>query len=302
MYHGIINIYKEAGYTSFDVVAKLRGILHQKKIGHTGTLDPDAEGVLPVCLGNGTKLVEDLTEKTKVYECVMKLGVETDTEDMSGSVLSSKPVTSSEGEIREACLSFIGDYDQIPPMYSAIKVNGRKLYELARNGEEIERKARAVRIIDLEVIGISNDEVTMTVTCSRGTYIRSLCRDIGRKLGCGGAMAHLLRTRSGEFSMDTSHKLSEVETMSKAGNVDDIIIPIEHFYSEYPCAHVKSAAKKLIDNGNPLALSDVEEGDAFAEAQPDRIRVFNAEGRFAGVYSYEQIKGKFMPDKMFQAD
>ena len=150
MYHGIINIYKEAGYTSFDVVAKLRGILHQKKIGHTGTLDPDAEGVLPVCLGNGTKLVEDLTEKTKVYECVMKLGVETDTEDMSGSVLSSKPVTSSEGEIREACLSFIGDYDQIPPMYSAIKVNGRKLYELARNGEEIERKARAVRIIDLE--------------------------------------------------------------------------------------------------------------------------------------------------------
>ncbi|MCR5208853.1 MAG: tRNA pseudouridine(55) synthase TruB [Lachnospiraceae bacterium] len=302
MYHGIINIYKESGYTSFDVVAKLRGILHQKKIGHTGTLDPDAEGVLPVCLGNGTKLVEDLTEKTKVYECIMKLGVETDTEDMSGKVLSTGAVTCSEEEIKTACLSFIGDYDQIPPMYSAIKVDGRKLYELARSGVEIERKARPVRIIGLEVNKILGDEVTMTVTCSRGTYIRSLCRDIGKKLGCGAAMAHLLRVRSGEFGLEGSMKLSEVEALAAAGKAEDAIIPVEYFYSAYPSVHVKPEAKKLIDNGNPLDNCDLEEGEGLKAPYPEKIRVFNVEGKFAGVYSYDPVKRKFMPDKMFMAD
>ena len=172
--NGILNIYKEAGFTSHDVVAKLRGIVKQKKIGHTGTLDPDAEGVLPVCLGNATKLCGLLSEKEKTYEAVLLLGQTTDTQDLSGKILSTAPVAVEEEAVREAVLSFLGDYDQVPPMYSALKVNGRKLYELAREGKEVERKARRVRILDVKIHWVRLPEVSFSVTCSSGTYIRTL--------------------------------------------------------------------------------------------------------------------------------
>ena len=195
MKSGIINVYKEKGFTSFDVVAKLRGILRTKKIGHTGTLDPDTEGVLPVCIGRATKVCDILTDKDKVYEAVMLLGVETDTQDTSGEILRERPVEVSEDAVKEAILSFIGDYAQVPPMYSALKVNGKKLYELAREGKTVERKARNVQILSIEILEMNLPRVRMSVHCSKGTYIRTLCNDIGEKRGCGGCMEKLLRTK-----------------------------------------------------------------------------------------------------------
>ena len=213
MIHGVINIYKERGFTSHDVVGKLRGILRQKKIGHTGTLDPDAEGVLPVCLGKATKLCDLLTDKEKTYRAVLLLGKTTDTQDVSGTVLSEAPVTAEEAKVREAILSFVGDYDQIPPMYSALKVNGQKLCDLARAGKEVERKPRRVTIREIRIEKIDLPRVTMEVTCSKGTYIRTLCQDIGENLGCGGCMESLLRTRVERFSLEDAIKLGEVEAI-----------------------------------------------------------------------------------------
>ena len=200
MIHGIINVYKEKGFTSHDVVAKLRGIVGQKKIGHTGTLDPDATGVLPVCLGKATKLCDLLTDKNKTYEAVLLLGKTTDTQDITGEVLEEKSTEAlTEEKVREAIEGFIGDYEQIPPMYSALKVNGKKLYELAREGKVIERKARPVKILDIQILEIDLPKVRMEVSCSKGTYIRTLCHDIGEKLGCGGCMESLIRTRVSTF-------------------------------------------------------------------------------------------------------
>ena len=183
MYDGMINVCKEKGFTSHDVVAKLRGILHQKRIGHTGTLDPDATGVLPVCLGKGTKLCDMITDRDKTYRAVMLLGRITDTQDISGQIISEKEVCVGEDDIRNVAAAFVGDYMQVPPMYSAIKVDGKKLYELARAGQEIERKARHVVIHSLEITDVRLPYVTMKVCCSKGTYIRTLCQDIGEKLG-----------------------------------------------------------------------------------------------------------------------
>ena len=180
--NGILNVYKEPGFTSHDVVAKLRGICKQKKIGHTGTLDPEASGVLPVCLGNATKLCDLLTDKDKEYRAVLLLGVETDTQDTTGQILAEKEVNAGEEDVRSAILSFVGPYDQIPPMYSALKVNGQKLCDLARKGQVVERKSRRITIHSIEIEDISLPRVTMRVACSRGTYIRTLCHDIGQKL------------------------------------------------------------------------------------------------------------------------
>ena len=202
MVNGILNVYKEKGYTSHDVVAKLRGIVGQKKIGHTGTLDPDAEGVLPVCLGRATKVCDMLTEKDKTYEAVLLLGKETDTQDISGTVLR---VGETEGltqeQVKDCVMSFVGEYDQIPPMYSALKVNGKKLYELAREGKTIERKSRKVEIKEIRILEMALPRVRMEVSCSKGTYIRTLCHDIGEKLGCFGCMESLLSTKVSRFRL-----------------------------------------------------------------------------------------------------
>ena len=221
MVNGILNVYKEKGYTSHDVVAKLRGIVGQKKIGHTGTLDPDAEGVLPVCLGRATKVCDMLTEKDKTYEAVLLLGKETDTQDISGTVLR---VGETEGltqeQVKDCVMSFVGEYDQIPPMYSALKVNGKKLYELAREGKTIERKSRKVEIKEIRILEMALPRVRMEVSCSKGTYIRTLCHDIGEKLGCFGCMESLLRTKVSRFELESSLKLSEIQ--KKIYVVDDI--------------------------------------------------------------------------------
>ena len=224
-FNGILNVYKEAGFTSHDVVAKLRGILKQKKIGHTGTLDPGAVGVLPICLGKATKLSMVLTDKDKEYVAVLRLGITTDTQDMTGTVLGENPVTVSEEKVREVILSFLGSYPQIPPMYSAIKINGKKLYELARVGKEVERPPRMVDIKELEILRINLPEVEFRVVCSKGTYVRTLCHDIGEKLGCGGTMSALERTRSGEFTVADALTLSQIEELIREGKIEDKIFP-----------------------------------------------------------------------------
>ena len=201
MKSGIINVYKEAGYTSFDVVAKMRGILGIKKIGHTGTLDPDATGVLPVCIGKATKVCDLLTDKDKTYEAVMRLGVVTDTQDMTGQVLEEHAVTVTEDAVRRAVGQFVGQIEQVPPMYSALKVGGQKLCNLARKGIEVERKPRPVTIYEIRIKNIALPLVTMEVHCSKGTYIRTLCQDIGQALGCGGCMESLVFAKRAALDM-----------------------------------------------------------------------------------------------------
>lgn len=289
MYNGIINIYKEKGFTSHDVVAKLRGILKQKKIGHTGTLDPDAVGVLPVCLGSGTRLCDMLTDRSKEYEAVMLLGITTDTEDSSGEVLTKKSVNVTEEELCAAIMSFIGEYGQIPPMYSAIKVNGRKLYELAREGQVIERKPRTVIINNIEIISINLPYVSFRVSCGKGTYIRSLCRDIGEKLGCGACMESLIRTRSGDFKIETAHTLKEIEDFAARNTIDGIIYPVDSVFTGYPLINVTGRNAVLVSNGNKFPI---------ASGMPEGIVRVYMEGRFAGVYEACE-DGFYKPVKMF---
>lgn len=298
MIHGIINVYKEAGYTSFDVVAKLRGILKQKKIGHTGTLDPAAEGVLPVCLGNGTKLCELLTDKTKEYEAVLLLGKTTDTQDTTGTVLSEHPVDCTEEEVRTAVMSFIGAYDQIPPMYSALKVDGKRLYELAREGKTVERKGRRIEIYEIEICSVQLPRVTYRVKCSKGTYIRTLCQDIGEKLGCGGCMEHLLRTRSGSYGIEDALTLREIEEERDQDRLEAVVRPLESAF-DYPKLTVRPEGKKKIDNGNPMGAELFLETGQRAPSSGQRYWVYDAEGELAAIYIYHEQTRLFMPDKMF---
>ena len=297
MISGIINVYKEAGFTSHDVVAKLRGIFHQKKIGHTGTLDPEATGVLPVCLGKATRVCDLLTDKDKTYRCVMRLGITTDTQDMTGQVLKEQEVAASEQEIREAVLRFQGDYDQIPPMYSARKVGGKKLYELARAGKEVERPPRRVKILELKIKSINLPKVTMEITCSKGTYIRTLCHDIGENLGCGACMESLIRTRVGDFSIEGSKTLSQLEQAVKEGNARGLIQSVDVVFLQYPMAFVKKSAQKLLENGSRLPLGSLEEWNE--EWKKTRIRLYDSRGRFVGLYCYTAETKDLKPLKIF---
>ena len=300
MIHGIINVYKEKGYTSHDVVAKLRGIAGQKKIGHTGTLDPDAVGVLPVCLGRATKVCDLLTDKDKVYEAVLLLGQETDTQDTSGEVLVSKDTSHlTESEVKEAILSFIGDYEQIPPMYSALKVNGKKLYELAREGKVVERKARPVKILDIEILEMNLPRVRMTVACSKGTYIRTLCHDIGQKLSCGGCMEELKRTKVSRFEIKDSLTLDEIRNMKEEGTLDSILTPIDAMFFEYPSLVVREKWESLAYNGNPLGDRAVRILDGEKILDKNKVRVYDKKGNFIGVYQYSADRGEYSIVKMF---
>ena len=292
---GVIVIRKEKGFTSHDVVAKLRGILHMKKIGHTGTLDPDAEGVLPVALGKATRLVDMITDKEKTYEAVMRLGVVTDTQDMSGTVLSqTEDISVTEEELRTVIGSFVGDYMQVPPMYSALKVNGKKLYELAREGKTVERKARPVHFYEIEILDIDFPLVRFCVTCSKGTYIRTLCHDIGEKLGCGAAMETLLRTKVGRFTLDDAITLVQAEEAVQAGEIESKVAGIEQILAEYPRVCCTEAGDRLLANGNPLVQALVS-----AEEKGGWIRMCSSQGNFAGVYQWDEKRDRYFPVKMF---
>lgn len=297
MYHGIINIAKEAGYTSHDVVAKLRGILAQKKIGHTGTLDPDAVGVLPVCLGVGTKLCDMLTEEDKEYVVRFCLGVTTDTLDMSGTVLTRQDVTVGEEQVKEAVFSFLGGYEQIPPMYSALKVNGKKLYELAREGKEVARQPRIVRIKEIEILQMQLPVVRMRVVCSKGTYIRSLCDDIGKKLGCGAAMEFLERTRVGNFRIESALTLGAVEALCREKRLKDVIVPVDEMFPALCRAVVKEGYQKQLNNGNCLTMQMLYNAEDAVDGE--WLRIYSEQGVFFGIYRCEKETSTFYPVKMF---
>jgi tRNA pseudouridine55 synthase len=318
MHHGMLTVYKEAGYTSSDAVARLRGILRMRKIGHTGTLDPDAEGVLPMCLGNATRICELIADREKEYLAVMRLGVVTDTQDMSGEILSQIPeeqipaillqtnadVTAiakgnpvlnadeaKEGDpeatskektedsinrrIREAAAAFTGEIDQIPPMYSAIKVNGKRLYDMARKGITVERKARRITIYSLDIEKIELPLVTMRVRCSKGTYIRTLCEDLGKALGTGAAMQSLLRTRVGQFTLQEARTLDELEHIAKTEpeQLLPLIRPVDSFFVDLPAASCSPEALRLLKNGNTLTTDEFR----FLTAEEDPRKVFRAE-------------------------
>lgn len=299
MINGIVNVYKEKGFTSFDVVAKMRGMFHQKKIGHTGTLDPDAEGVLPVCLGKATKVCDLLTDKDKEYKAVLLLGQETDTQDISGEVLNSAPVTVSEEEVKDAILSFVGAYEQVPPMYSALKVNGQKLCDLARKGITVERKARPVTIHKIEIVNIQLPEVEMIVSCSKGTYIRTLCDDIGKKLGCYGCMKSLLRTKVDCFTLDKSYTLSQLQAFldEKSEKEWDFIAPVDSVFQKYEAVIAKEEAQKLVVNGNRIPLAFVQD---FSDCKKkENVRLYNFEHKFIGIYTYVEETGEYKPVKLF---
>ncbi len=291
---GIINIRKEQGYTSHDVVAKLRGILRQKKIGHTGTLDPAAEGVLPVCLGRGTRLCEMLTGEKKTYEAVLRLGVCTDTQDMTGTILCERPVEVTEKALTEAVQSFLGEQMQIPPMYSAVKIGGKRLYELAREGVEVERKARPVTFYRLEILEIFSPRVRLLVECSRGTYIRTLCHDLGEKLGCGGAMESLVRTRVGRFTLEDGLTLLDVERLSQEGTLEGRLWSIEQVLDHLSACSCLPEGDKLLHNGNPLPKKLIR--PPFIGGQ---VCMYDSAGVFIGVFDYQEEKGRYTPVKMF---
>ena len=296
MYNGIINVYKDVGFTSHDVVAKLRGIFGQRKIGHTGTLDPAATGVLPVCLGTGTKLVDMITDKTKTYEARMLLGTTTDTEDTTGTITGEKEVKLDVQTVITAIESFVGGYMQVPPMYSALKVNGKKLYELAREGKEIERKARFVDINSIKIVKIELPYVTMIVDCGKGTYIRSLCRDIGDKLGCGACMDKLIRTRVGQFLIEDSYTLTQLQQLKEADKLTDCLTPVDVMFADYKEVEVLKEYKKLIDNGNQFPVSAVKQKNNYNSAE--NVRVYH-EGKFYGIYRLDETGKKFVPVKIF---
>lgn len=296
--NGIINVYKEKGYTSHDVVAILRKIAGQKKIGHTGTLDPDATGVLPVCLGRATKLCDLLTDRDKTYEAVLLLGKTTDTQDISGEILKEHPTDHlNEAEVIKVIENFKGTYDQIPPMYSALKVNGKKLYELAREGKTVERKSRKVTIYQIHIKKIQLPRVRMEVTCSKGTYIRTLCHDIGNRLGTGGCMEELTRTKVGRFELKDSLKLEELRDLAQNGRLEDALIPLDQMFSELQSV---VPAEKYISkayNGNDFFKNQLSEDGKFCSGE--KVRVYDAQGHFIGVYRYMEDRKMFHLVKMF---
>ena len=298
MIHGILNIYKEKGYTSHDVVAKLRGITGQRKIGHTGTLDPEAEGVLPVCLGRATKVCDLLTDRDKTYEAVLLLGIRTDTQDVTGTVTDRGDIQGITREmVEQAAKKYVGEYDQIPPTYSALKVNGKKLYELAREGKTIERKARRVRIYELEILEEALPRVRLRVRCSKGTYIRTLCDDIGADLGCYGCMEALLRTSVGPFALEEACRLEDVEAAVKAGELGKMLCPIDRLFAEYPAVQVKKGWEKLAYNGNGLKRS-MTDGDRETR-DGACVRIYDAGGNFLALYRYHREAEEYTTVKMF---
>ena len=268
--NGILLIDKEPDWTSNDVVAKLKGILHERRIGHSGTLDPMATGLLVVFVGRATRAVEFAEVHDKRYLASLRLGISTDTQDITGNVLRESPANVSESELRLALSRFTGEIMQIPPMYSAIKVNGKRLYEIARRGEEIERAARRITIHGIDLVGKNGEDYLLDVRCSKGTYIRTLCNDIGEMIGCGGCMSSLRRTGAGGFTVDKAVTIGEVQRMADEGRAEELLIPTDSMFSDLPTLTVNLTQEKKIRCGSAVKTA----------AADGKYRVYSAQGEF----------------------
>ncbi len=268
--NGILLIDKPSDWTSSDVVAKLRGILHERRIGHSGTLDPMATGLLAVFVGRATRAVEFAESHEKQYLASLRLGLDTDTQDITGNPIGGEPRAVSDAELEQVLSAFRGDILQIPPMYSAIKVGGKKLYEIARRGGAVERKPRPVHIAELRYLGREGEDILLDVTCSKGTYIRSLCHDIGERLGCGGCMSALRRTRAGDFRLEDAYTLNQVQESADRGEAASLLLPVDRLFAVYPALRADAAAEKRIRTGAAFAVS-APDGD---------YRVYGPAGHF----------------------
>ena len=249
---GILLVDKEEGWTSSDVVAKLRGILHERRIGHAGTLDPLATGLLVVMVGQAAKASDYLMHHDKHYTAHLRLGLTTDTQDITGRILSEVKCSVTSEMLQPVLQSFLGESEQIPPMYSAIKIGGQKLYDIARKGGEVERKPRKINIPFLAMTGLDGEDYILDIDCSAGTYIRTLCNDIGQQLGCGGVMTALRRTASGIFRVEDAHTVSQIAEAVRNGRTDSLLIPVDRAFSEYPAIQVSEKDSERICHGNPI--------------------------------------------------
>ena len=256
--NGIILVDKPCGWTSHDVVGKLRGILRERRIGHSGTLDPMATGLLVVFAGRATRAVEFAEADSKEYIAGLRLGVSTDTQDTTGNVLNTCETLPSKDELIAAANGFLGEINQIPPMYSAIKINGKKLYELARRGEIVERSPRKVTISKLELVGEDKCDYILDIHCSKGTYIRTLCSDIGDKLGCGGCMSSLRRVKAGVFSITQAYTMEQIQAAADLGGLDGIIIPVDTLFTDKPKLTVNEFEEKKLRNGNTIKIKSAD--------------------------------------------
>ncbi len=295
---GVVTVYKEKGYTSHDVIAILRGVLQTKKIGHTGTLDPDAEGVLPVCLGRATKAAEDISGASKRYIATLRFGSETDTQDASGQVTRAYTYTYDAEEVAKVVASFQGSYEQIPPMYSAIKKNGIKLYDLARQGIEVERKPRPVTIHEIRLLEQNAEGAKIEVHCSKGAYIRTLCEDIGRRLNYGAHMTSLVRTASGPYTIEQAKTIDELRTLMQEGRQSEFLLSLEQIYAQYPIKQVPAEDDLYLYNGNYLTYPL----EGLAVAPRDLVRMVDSHGQFVGLYQVKYIQDeavRLVPEKMF---
>ena len=278
---GIVIVDKPAGWTSQDVTAKLRGVFHERRIGHGGTLDPMATGVLPVFVGRATRAVEFFESAEKEYEAGLRLGLVTNTQDTTGETLEERPVTVTREDVAAILPQFTGPLEQIPPMYSAVKIGGQKLYQLARAGKEVERKPRSITIHSLELL--PGEELRLAVRCSKGTYIRTLCHDIGEALGCGGCMSSLRRTQAGCFTLADSVPL---ETLIAAENPEQYLLPVDTLFQDLPAVTLTAAQLKPCRNGAAIAM----EGRGSC-------RVYGPDGEFLMVGRFR--KGKLWTEKSF---
>jgi len=276
--NGIIIIDKPQEWTSNDVVSRLRRVFNTRRIGHGGTLDPMATGVLPVFVGRATRGVEFFEHAEKVYEATVRFGITTDTEDTTGKVLTECEVSLTREDLEAVLPKFRGDILQIPPMYSAIKVNGQKLYDLARKGREVERQPRPITIHELQLLEFTGREARLRVRCSKGTYIRTLCKDIGEALGCGGCMAALRRVEAGEYTLEGAVPLRQLLDLSEAGeDVEHLLRPVDTMFASHPALHLNEKQTRLVKNGN-----------AFSEKCSDgTYRVYGPDGEFLALCKAE---------------
>ena len=268
--NGILVVDKPEGWTSHDVVAKLRGIYREKRIGHAGTLDPMATGVLVVFLGRATRAVELCENDEKEYVAKLRLGTVTNTQDITGQILETHPVEVTEAAVREALEHFTGPQSQVPPMYSAVKIGGRKLYELARKGQDVERRPRDITIHALELLGQEDGDLLLRVRCSKGTYVRTLCHDMGAYLGCGGCLSGLRRTRAGRFALDQAVTLEDIQTAKEDGTHETLLRSVDSLFADLPALELQGTGEKRLRNG----------GEFPVPAADGRYRVYGAGGEF----------------------
>jgi tRNA pseudouridine55 synthase len=295
---GILNINKPWGKTSFSIVSMVRRLSHERHVGHAGTLDPIATGVLPVCLGQGTRITEFLVDATKAYQAQIELGVTTDTYDASGQVTQKQdPSQINQGKLESALASFCGSIQQTPPMYSAVKHKGKRLYQLARGGIEVERKSRAAKIYRLELIDWQPPIATIEVECGKGTYIRSLAHDLGQALGCGANLKNLIRLRCGSFHIKNAVSLTQLEDAFRHGYWPHLVYPIDTVLLHWAAMVVSDDTEQVIRKGRPLAL---ENYDGSAQSSESRCRAYTPDGRLLGVLRFNSEIGQWQPKKVFR--